>query len=61
MVLPTGETINLSSHLTPDDELEVQISNHVQASITADSNIHTVNIKMEGQSDKKMTIRDGKK
>lgn len=59
VVLPSGETLNLASKLTSDDELEVQITEPVQSSVTSpDSNIHTINIKLEGQTDKKMTIRD---
>ena len=56
----TGETVNLASRLTPDDELEVQISTPVASSVVADTNIHNIIIKMEGQGDKKMTVRDGK-
>ncbi|KAG8307286.1 hypothetical protein J6590_024932 [Homalodisca vitripennis] len=59
VVLPTGESINLASRLTADDELEVQISSPVQASVNMDSSVHVTTIKMEGHSHKRMTIRDG--
>lgn len=59
VVLPTGESINLASRLTADDELEVQISSPVQASVNMDSLVHTTTIKMEGHSNKRMMIREG--
>lgn len=59
IVLPTGESISLSSRLTADDELEVHISSPVQGSVNMDSSVHTTTIKMEGHSYKKMIIREG--
>lgn len=56
VVLPTGESVNLASRLTVDDELEVQIST---PTVNMESPIHTTTIKMEGHSNKRMTIREG--
>ncbi|XP_054267852.1 teneurin-a-like isoform X4 [Macrosteles quadrilineatus] len=59
VVLPTGESINLASRLTADDQLEVQVSSPVQASVNMESTTHVTTFKMEGHSNKKMTIREG--
>ncbi|CAG2067420.1 unnamed protein product, partial [Timema podura] len=61
VVLPTGETINLASHLTPDDGLAVQVSAGVQSSLAdMDQQLqHLVLLKMEGQGAKKLVARDG--
>nr|CAD7400470.1 unnamed protein product [Timema cristinae] len=61
VVLPTGETMNLASHLTPDDGLAIQVSAGVQSSLAdMDQQLqHLVLLKMEGQGAKKLVARDG--
>lgn len=62
IVLPTGETVNLGSHLTPEDGLSVQVSALTQSLSATDlaQPQHTVTLKMEDRGAKRLTMQEGK-
>jgi hypothetical protein len=60
IILPTGETMSLASHLTEDDGLAVQVSAPVQSlSIAMPEQPAVTTLKMKGRGAHRLTIREG--
>jgi hypothetical protein len=60
VILPTGETLNLASHLTTDDSLAVQVSAPVQSlSVTVPEQPAVTTLRIEGRGAHRLTIREG--
>jgi hypothetical protein len=60
VILPTGETMSLASHLTEDDSLAVQVSTPVQSlSIAMPEQPAVTTLKMKGRGAHRLTIREG--
>ena len=60
IILPTGETMNLQSHLTGDDSLAVQVAVPVQSlSVTTPEQPVLTTLRMEGRGARRLSIREG--
>lgn len=59
VVLPTGETVNLASRLTPDYGLAVQVAVPLQSLSIPNEDTGTT-LKMEGRGAKRLLLREGK-
>jgi hypothetical protein len=60
VILPTGETMSLSSHLTEDDSLAVQVSAPVQSlSVVVPELPAVTTLKMKGRGAHRLTIKEG--
>ncbi|XP_023702268.1 teneurin-a isoform X2 [Cryptotermes secundus] len=59
VILPTGETMSLASHLTEDDSLAVQVSTPVQSlSVTMPEQPVVTTLRMKGRGAHRLTIRE---
>ncbi|PSN55675.1 Teneurin-a [Blattella germanica] len=59
IILPTGETLNLQSHLTSDDSLAVQVATPVQSlSVAVPEQPVLTTLRMEGRGARRLTIRE---
>jgi hypothetical protein len=60
VILPTGETMSLSSHLTEDDSLAVQVAAPVQSlSVAVPEQPAVTTLKMMGRGAHRLSIREG--